>query len=71
MCKRDYIWNPAACSCENDKCVGSIIEGSVIRCDEIIEEAKTVPTKTFPTKSISTKNIPAKSTIFIFYLPFY
>ena len=42
VCKNDYIWNPATCSCENGKYVGSIIDGSVIKYDEIIEETKTV-----------------------------
>ena len=42
--KKDYIWNPATCSCDNGKYVGSIIDDSLIMCDEIIEETKTVPT---------------------------
>ena len=41
--EKDYIWNPATCSCEND-----IIDDSVIMCDEVLksynEETKTVPT---------------------------
>ena len=41
---KDYIWNADACICENDKYVASIIYNSVIACDEIIEETKTVPT---------------------------
>ena len=47
--KKDYIWNLATCSCENGKYVGSIIVDSLIRCDEIIDITKTVPTKTIPT----------------------
>ena len=42
------------CSCENGKNVGSIIGDSVITCDEVIEEIKTVPTKSTSTKSNST-----------------
>ena len=42
VCKNDYIWNPATCSCENGKYVGSIIDGSVIKYDKITEETKTV-----------------------------
>ena len=38
------IWNPATCSCENGKYLASIMNDSVITCDEIIEEPKTVPT---------------------------
>ena len=41
--KKDYIWNPAKCTCENSKYVGRITDDSVITCDEIIEEAKRVP----------------------------
>ena len=40
ICKRDYIWNPATCNCENGKYLSSIIDDSVITCDEIIEETK-------------------------------
>ena len=42
--KKAYIWNPAACSCENGKYLASIINDSVITCDEIMKETKTVPT---------------------------
>ena len=43
ICERDYIWNPAICICENN--LASIIDNSVIMCDEIIDaEAETVPT---------------------------
>ena len=44
ICEKDYIWNPATCSCKNIKYLASIIDNSVIMCDEIIEETKTVPT---------------------------
>ena len=33
MYKKDYTWNPAPCSCENGKYLGSIISDSVIMCD--------------------------------------
>ena len=42
--KKDYIWDPVTCSCENGKYLASIIDDSVITCDEIIEETKTSPT---------------------------
>ena len=40
-CEKD----PAACSCENGKYLASIIDNSVITCDEIIdaEETKIIP----------------------------
>ena len=44
ICEKDYIWNPATCSFENEKYLASKINGSVIMCGEITEETKTVPT---------------------------
>ena len=52
MCKKDYIYNQAICSCTNGKYLASIIDDSVITCDEFIDaraklcnkETKTVPT---------------------------
>ena len=44
VCNKDYIWNPATCSCENNKYLACIIDDSVIACDEIIEETKSIPT---------------------------
>ena len=38
---KNYIWNPATCSCKNGKYLKSIIVDSVITCDEITDaEAK-------------------------------
>ena len=37
VCKKDYIWNPATCSCQKGKYLASIMDDSVIICDEIIE----------------------------------
>ena len=42
--KKNYIWNPATCSCENGKHVASIIDYLVNKCDKIIEETKTAVT---------------------------
>ena len=45
VCKKDYIWYPATCSCKNGK-YASIISNSIIAGDEIIDETtKTVTTK--------------------------
>ena len=45
-CQKDYVWNPATCSCENGKYLASVMDGSAITCDEIIEscdeETKTI-----------------------------
>ena len=52
ICEKDYIWNPATCSCKNGKYLASIIDNSVIMCDEIIDaEGKSYneETKTFTT----------------------
>ena len=42
VCKKDYIWNPASCSCESGKYSTSIIDDSVITFDEIIEATKAI-----------------------------
>ena len=65
ICAKDYIWNPATCSCENVKYLASIIDDSVITCDEIIEEKKVF-------QHISMKNRwPVKQKIYVFNWPFY
>ena len=33
MCKKHYICNPDTCSCENGEYLASIIDDSVITCD--------------------------------------
>ena len=40
ICEKDYIWNPATCTCESGKCLPSIIDDSVIAWDEIIGAEK-------------------------------
>ena len=35
--EKDYVWNHATCNCENEKHLASIMDDSVIMCDEIIE----------------------------------
>ena len=37
-CEKDYVWNSATCNCKNGKYLTSIMDDSVITCDEIIEE---------------------------------
>ena len=65
ICEKDYISNPATCSCYNDKYVASIIDNSVITCDEIIEETKTVP------RNFNEQKQPVKRKIFTFCLHLY
>ena len=52
--RKDYIWNPATCPCENGNYLGSIIDDSLITCYEIIDMTKSTSTKTVSTKSTST-----------------
>ena len=40
VCEKDYVWNPATCNCENGKYLASIMDDSVITCDEITESHK-------------------------------
>ena len=37
ICEKEYIWNPAICSCENGKYLANIMDNSVITYDEITE----------------------------------
>ena len=50
MCEKNYIWNLATRGFN-----GSIIDDSVVMCDEIIEEIKAIPTKSASTKTVLTK----------------
>ena len=68
MCKKDYAWNPATCNCGNCKYLASIINDSVIMCDEILGTTKTVSTKTFPTTTLSTKSNSINFYIFLTFL---
>ena len=36
MCKEDYIWNPATCTCKSGKYQASIIDDSITTCGEIM-----------------------------------
>ena len=55
---KKIFWNPATCNCENGKYLASIMDDSVIICDEVIksydEEIKTIPTY-FNKKNINCK----------------
>ena len=39
--KKDYVWNPVTCSCENGKYLTSIIDDSMITCDKIKDAEET------------------------------
>ena len=66
-CEKDYIWNPAACSCQNGEYVGSIIDHSVITCDEIIEATKSTLTNLSILLTFSLITIALLIAISIFY----
>ena len=58
MCGKDYILSCTTWSCENGKYSASIIEDSVITCEEILEETKTVRTNFDERKTTcKTKNL--------------
>ena len=40
VCEKSYFWNPATFICENDNYAGSIIDNSVVICNEIIDPTK-------------------------------
>ena len=51
MCVKKIIFRiPLYVVTKNDKYIGSIIDYSVVTCDENIEKTKTVPTKNTSTK---------------------
>ena len=54
--EKEYIWNPAKCSCQNGKYLASIIDNSVIMCDEVIESYDE-EIKLFPQILIKTYNL--------------
>ena len=51
VCEKAYIWNPSICSCKKVKHLASIIDNSVIRCDEVIEEETKTLTTNFNEKN--------------------
>ena len=46
VCEKEYIWNPATCSCKNGRYLASIIDNSVITCDDVIDAEKEMKTVT-------------------------
>ena len=65
--QNDYIWNPSTCTCEGGKYLESIIDDSVIMCDEIIDAVPSEPTKTMP---INFNDKKITSTMDKFYILF-
>ena len=70
---KHYIWNPATYTCENGEYIASIIYDSVVTCDQVIEETKTVPTKSSPKivpKNFNKKKETCKTKNFYILLSF-
>ena len=69
ICGKDYIWNPATCSCKNGKYLASIICNSVITYDEIIDaEDKSYDEETNTvTININAKNAISKTRKFLYF----
>ena len=61
--KKNYIWNPSTCICENRKYLARIVDDSVTMCDEVKK-------KQFQQILIKRKQ-PVKRKVFIFHLNFY
>ena len=53
VCEKYFVWNPATCTCKNGKYLASIIDDSVLTCEEM-KEAK--ETKTILKNISKTKN---------------
>ena len=58
---KDCVWNPSTCNCENGKYLASILDDSVIICDEIIYAEE---------KTLNEKNITCKTQNFYILLTF-
>ena len=78
MCKRDYSWNPATCTCEKDEYFAITIDSPVITCDEIVNAGDSgstdVPTnvtsnvvKSFHNKKVVIKLLFEIAVIFYHY----
>ena len=65
LCKKYYLLNRSACPCQKNEYLGSIIDDSVVTCDETIEPTKTI------FKILMIKKQPAKWIISTLYLIFY
>ena len=57
--KKDYLWNPGTCSCENGRYLASIMDDRVMTCDKIFEEETKTVTTNFNEKNAicKTKNV--------------
>ena len=75
ICKKECVWNPRTCICENGKYLASVIDDSAIICDKVIlPDAKLGPKDHDETKIIPTnfngKKAPCKTQNFYILLGF-
>ena len=61
ICEKEYVWNPSTCSCQNGKYLVSIMDDSVIMCNEIIYTEE---------KNFNEKNVTSKKKNTNILLPF-
>ena len=38
LCEKEYAWSPSKCACENGKYLASIMDYSMIICDEVWQQ---------------------------------
>ena len=63
VCENNYVWNTATCNCENGKYFASIMNGSTIICDEVMDaDAKLIPIDDDETRTIPTNFYDKKAT---------
>ena len=65
VCEEDYTWNAAKWSCRSEKYLASIMNDSVITCDETDEETKAIP------NIFNEKKTTGKTQNFYILLPFF
>ena len=70
--KKNYSLNPSTCICENNAYFKSIVDNSVIVCDEIINVTDSVSTNVMSTVSINAddKKVRYKMNGYVFHMFF-
>ena len=66
LCTKNYVWNPATCTCKNGEYLRSIIDDSLVTCG--IEVTKAVTTKITSTKTVRTKSTLTSCYILLIFL---
>ena len=45
VCEKDYVWDPSTCNCQNGNYLASIMDDSMVICDEVIDADTDVEAK--------------------------